>query len=270
MSGNCHRESKAEQHVRRAAEFKMAYEIWDKVRTKVIIQLEDKMHELLEVAKNVRIARAVGAGAGIAGGVVAISGFVLAPFTFGVSLLLTATGTGLAAAGGLTSVGASIAGSVIEKAGLQKVNHLLSIDSQLSQIMQDKLRLLENEAELLARRNPGTTIEEWVFGTLRSGENFLRVGSVSVAAVAEAGGLGVLEGGILAARTASGTVAIVGGVLNVLLLPISIVDLSFNVHALATEKKTEAINELERIIKELDNNARIVRDYITNVPNDDN
>ena len=265
--------AEAEQHDRNGAQFKMAYDLWFKVRIKVLALLRQKMQELVAVARNVRIARAVGAGTGIVGGVVAIGGFALAPFTFGGSLLLTVAGTGVAAAGGVTSVGASIAGKVIEKTGLREVNQLISIDSKLSQIMQDRLYLLEQEAEVLAERNPGTTREEWVFGILRSGETFLRVGSVgvrSVAAVAGAGGLGVLEGGIMAARVASGASAIVGGALNVLLLPIGIVDLSVNVHALATRRRTRAIDELDRVIDELGNNARIVRDYINNShPTDD-
>ena len=247
----------------------MALEIWDKIRRKVIAMLRQKTAELTKATKDVRITRAIGAGAGLVGGVIAIGSFVLVPFTLGGSLLLSAIGAGLATIGGVTSIGATVVIKMIESSVMNKTNQLLAVGNQLTQTMQGLLELLEGEAAKLAVQNPGTSKEEWLFGIIRSGGTALRVGTMGVrgaVVAASSGGMGVLEGGLAVAQVAAGSsiaVAAAGGVVNVLLLPISIVDLTVNVYALAAKKKTNAIIELERVIDQLEKNWKITNDYIS-------
>ncbi|KAL8598884.1 hypothetical protein ACOMHN_015463 [Nucella lapillus] len=75
-------------------------------------QLDDHMN-------NVNIARVTGGSAGIFGGILAITGVVMIPFTMGTSALLAAgVGASIATAGGLTSGGASIVMGIITKFSL--------------------------------------------------------------------------------------------------------------------------------------------------------
>ena len=262
-----------------AAEFRMAQVLWDQLRKKIIVQLRQKEEVFITTTKNVRIARSVGAGVGIVGGVMTLGGFILAPFTLGGSLVVSVVGAGIGAAGGLTSVGASIADKVIEKNELKEVNNLLTIHDQLCRVMEELIRLLDNEARRLAHDNPDLSNDALFFGLLRTGETLLRFGSVgargaSVAVqVANLGGIGALEGGIFAARIASGAVAgvaIVGGLLNVILLPISVIDLSVTVHSLATERNTRAIDELRTLIDKFENNRQFVEGLLNGNDNNNN
>ncbi len=249
-----------------SAELRMAYTIWNPIRKKIITQLRLKEEELIRTTKNVRIARGVGAGVGIIGGAVAIGGFIMAPFTLGGSLLVSGIGAGIGAAGGLTSIGATVAEKVIEKSELKEVNNLLTIHDQLCKEMQSLYKLLEDEARRLAHDNPRLSSDDVMFSILRAGETAIRVGSVG--AGVSIAGVGAVEGGIFAARIASravASVAVVGGVLNAILLPVSVIELGMTVHALATEKNTRAISELRTLIEEFEKNRLSVENYFNSV-----
>lgn len=56
------------------------------------------------------------------GGVTAIAGLALAPFTFGASLVITAIGVGVATAGGITSASAAISDNVNNMQDQKKVS----------------------------------------------------------------------------------------------------------------------------------------------------
>lgn len=77
--------------------------------------LNSQIEVVKSVRKNVNISNLVGSGAGITGGVLAVVGTALIPFTFGVSTILIATGLGISVPGALVTVGSSITESVISK-----------------------------------------------------------------------------------------------------------------------------------------------------------
>ncbi|KAK6467810.1 apolipoprotein L3-like, partial [Huso huso] len=62
--------------------------------------------------KGAIIGSITGGAIGVAGGIATITGLILAPFTFGASVIVTAVGLGVASAGGLTSASASISDTV--------------------------------------------------------------------------------------------------------------------------------------------------------------
>ena len=87
---------------------------------------EDKLHKALKiidecsrlldkVAKDTGKAEAAGGGLGIGGGAMVIGGLLLAPFTFGSSLALTAAGAVTGVAGGITSLTGSLVNQSWEK-----------------------------------------------------------------------------------------------------------------------------------------------------------
>ena len=66
----------------------------------------------MQVSKGTKIAGITGGATSALGGVAAVAGVALAPFTLGASLLLTVAGAGVMAAGGITGASAAIAHKV--------------------------------------------------------------------------------------------------------------------------------------------------------------
>ncbi|XP_078131800.1 uncharacterized protein LOC144534043 isoform X2 [Sander vitreus] len=72
-----------------------------------------------------KIAGLTGGTATAVGGVTAITGLALSPFTFGISLIVTAVGVGVAAAGGIASASAAISDNVNNMHDRKKVEMVL-------------------------------------------------------------------------------------------------------------------------------------------------
>lgn len=81
--------------------------LWQSVIT--LHAIADKISDFHQKAK---IAGITGGTTTAVGGVTAIAGLALAPFTFGASLVITAVGVGVATAGGITSASAAISDNV--------------------------------------------------------------------------------------------------------------------------------------------------------------
>ncbi|XP_017266644.1 apolipoprotein L1 isoform X2 [Kryptolebias marmoratus] len=75
--------------------------------------------------KNTKIAQITGGSTSAIGGVATIAGLALAPVTMGTSLIVTAVGLGVAAAGGLTSAGAGISNQVNNSMDRKKVERIV-------------------------------------------------------------------------------------------------------------------------------------------------
>ncbi|XP_077083579.1 apolipoprotein L6 isoform X2 [Siphateles boraxobius] len=101
------------------------------------------------------VTASVGGGvASVAGSITTITGLVLAPFTFGTSLIVTAVGIGVATAGGVTSASANITDTLHSNTDRKKVEKMIQ-DYQL-QIQDIKECLDFLQAGML-------TLEEWDF-----------------------------------------------------------------------------------------------------------
>lgn len=94
--------------------------------------LQQIILELLAVADSAdqfhkkTLQAAVGGGvASVAGSVATITGLILAPFTFGASIIVTAVGIGVATAGSLTSATANITDSVHSNMDRKKVEKMI-------------------------------------------------------------------------------------------------------------------------------------------------
>ncbi|MGH0128819.1 UNVERIFIED_CONTAM: hypothetical protein FKN15_036365 [Acipenser sinensis] len=75
--------------------------------------------------KKATIASITGGAVSAAGGVTAITGLILAPFTFGTSLIVSAVGLGVATAGGVTSASANISDTVSNSFDRKKVEKII-------------------------------------------------------------------------------------------------------------------------------------------------
>ena len=71
--------------------------------------------------RKAKIGNITGGTTAAVGGVAAIAGIALAPLTFGVSLIVTAVGVGVAAAGGITTATATISDNVNNRQDRKKV-----------------------------------------------------------------------------------------------------------------------------------------------------
>ncbi|XP_031594533.1 uncharacterized protein si:cabz01007807.1 isoform X2 [Oreochromis aureus] len=104
-----------------------------------IIKLHAIADDINEFHQKAKIAGITGGTTTAVGGVTAIAGLALAPFTFGASLVITAVGVGVAAAGGITSASAAISDNVNNMQDQKKVEivlqeyetHLLDINKIL-------------------------------------------------------------------------------------------------------------------------------------------
>ncbi|XP_023138272.2 uncharacterized protein si:cabz01007807.1 isoform X3 [Amphiprion ocellaris] len=114
-----------------------------------IIMLHAIADDISEFHHKAKIAGITGGTTTAVGGVTAIAGLALAPFTFGASLVITAVGVGVATAGGITSASAAISDNVNNMHDRKKVetvlqdyeNHLLDIGKILHFINQGLYKL---------------------------------------------------------------------------------------------------------------------------------
>ncbi|KAK2862926.1 hypothetical protein Q5P01_002459 [Channa striata] len=124
-------------------------------------KLQQRILELLAVADSAdsfhkkTVTASVGGGlASVAGSVTSITGLILAPFTAGTSLIVTAVGIGVATAGGLASASANITDTVHSKTDRNKVEKIIQDYQEEMKDIKECLEFLQEGME---------TLEEWNF-----------------------------------------------------------------------------------------------------------
>ncbi|XP_041820794.1 uncharacterized protein si:cabz01007802.1 [Chelmon rostratus] len=123
--------------------------------------LQQRILELLALADSADIfhkktvTASVGGGvASVAGSITTITGLILAPFTAGTSLIVTAVGIGVATAGGVTSASANITDTVHSKTDRKKVEKMIQDYQEEMKDIKECLEFLQQGME---------TLEEWNF-----------------------------------------------------------------------------------------------------------
>lgn len=131
--------------------------------------LQQRILELLALADAAdnfhkkTVTASVGGGlASVAGSITTITGLILAPFTAGTSLIVTAVGIGIATAGGVTSASANITDTVHSKTDRKKVEKMI-------QDYQGEIKDIKECLEFLQVRThqEGNTHDGWL--TSRAG-----------------------------------------------------------------------------------------------------
>nr|XP_033507653.1 uncharacterized protein LOC117272723 isoform X5 [Epinephelus lanceolatus] len=101
------------------------------------------------------VTASVGGGvASVAGSITTITGLILAPFTAGASLIVTAVGIGVATAGGIASASANITDTVYSKTDRKKVEKMIHDYEEEIKDIKDCLEFLQEGMD---------TLEEWNF-----------------------------------------------------------------------------------------------------------
>ncbi|XP_034412686.1 uncharacterized protein si:cabz01007802.1 [Cyclopterus lumpus] len=123
--------------------------------------LQQRILELLSLADSAdafhkkAVKASVGGGvASVAGSITTITGLVLAPFTMGASLIVTAVGIGVATAGGVASASANITDTVHSKTDRKKVEKVIHEYEGDMKDIRECLEFLQEGMEML---------EEWNF-----------------------------------------------------------------------------------------------------------
>ncbi|XP_029696606.1 uncharacterized protein isoform X4 [Takifugu rubripes] len=119
--------------------------------------LQQRILELLQLADAAdsfhkkTVTASVGGGvASVAGSITTITGLILAPFTAGTSLIVTAVGIGVATAGGLTSASANITDTVHSKTDRKKVETMIQGYQEEIKDIKESLDFLQEGMEMLA------------------------------------------------------------------------------------------------------------------------
>ncbi|XP_014062757.1 uncharacterized protein apold1b isoform X8 [Salmo salar] len=123
--------------------------------------LQQRILELLSLADAAdsfhkkTVKASVGGGvASVAGSITTITGLILAPFTMGTSLIVTAVGIGVATAGGVASASANITDTVHSKTDRKKVEKMIQDYQEEMKDIKECLDFLQVGME---------TLEEWDF-----------------------------------------------------------------------------------------------------------
>ncbi|XP_054609844.1 uncharacterized protein LOC129168508 isoform X2 [Dunckerocampus dactyliophorus] len=123
--------------------------------------LQQRILELLALADSAdsfhkkTVTASIGGGvASVAGSVTTITGLILAPFTAGTSLIVTAVGIGVATAGGVASASANITDTVHSKTDRKKVEKMIQDYQEEINDIRECLEFLQEGME---------TLEEWNF-----------------------------------------------------------------------------------------------------------
>lgn len=242
--------------------FHDAVEQWIPVRDSSIQEIQKTVDKLREHHKNVNISRIAGSTASIAGGTMAIIGFAIAPLTFGASIGLSVSGIALAVAGGTTAAGASIADVVIQKSNVKYAQKQLDHDYELLDEICDLANKINETIKMTKDKCPEITLGEFavVFGEVL-GQGAVRTGNMGLK-IPELAVLGTLEIGATALRFGSAAargIATAGIVLNVVLIPIDLIEIVRSSVSLAKGSQTRAITRLTEVEKELEKQKESIK-----------
>ncbi|XP_056431711.1 uncharacterized protein LOC130370074 isoform X2 [Gadus chalcogrammus] len=199
----------------------------------------------------------VGGGvASVAGSITTITGLILAPFTMGTSLIVTAVGIGVATAGGLVSASANITDTVHSKTDRKKVEKMIQ-DYQDSmrdisdclQFVQDGMEALEawdfeTYAEVITRSHLNQNVKHVVKEGGRAGKALL-INTESLVSTIQ-----VLSVSGVAAKAAQ-VMSVTTGVMSGLFLALDVFFLAKDSMELKKGAKTEFAVKIREVCQEL-------------------
>ncbi|CAF1461351.1 unnamed protein product [Rotaria sp. Silwood1] len=219
-------------------------------RAEMIRLIEESANELDEVHKNVKITKVVTGSTGIAGTVLCLTGFALAIPTAGLSILLTIGGSALAAASGTAYLGSDIAEHILTKSHLKKLDELCQADEANVLKLNDYLKK-ENEKLQKNSTNEYTLREtaSSILGEITSLSNL----TCSIVRISQAATLTVNSVKFIGAASA---------ILGTVTLPVQIIDLAANGHALHKKKTSDTSEKLRQLAQKLSTQAANIKKYV--------
>ncbi|XP_069485039.1 apolipoprotein L2-like [Ambystoma mexicanum] len=202
------------------------------------------------------IASITGGAVSAAGGITTVVGMILAPFTFGASLIVTGVGLGVAAAGGVTSASATISDTVNERLERAKVEDLIRKYQADMKVVELCLTSVHCQLERLSQHPDFSLISAHQFESMafmaipRAGRGIANV--VEIVRLAQLGkAAGGLARGIRIAGVASGVLTGLFLIMDAIYIAKDAKELQDGTKTEAAEKIRQTANELEKGLQEL-------------------
>uniref|UniRef100_A0A3Q0S2F2 Apolipoprotein L domain containing 1a n=1 Tax=Amphilophus citrinellus TaxID=61819 RepID=A0A3Q0S2F2_AMPCI len=198
------------------------------------------------------VSAAVGGGvASVAGSITTITGLILAPFTFGTSVIVTAVGIGVATAGSITSATANITDTVHSNMDCKKVEKMIQGYQEEIKDIRECLEFVqewdfEKYAQSAAKKALNHNIKHVMKEGGRAGKTLMintekLISTVQVLSAA---------GGVAKAARA---ISVTTGVISALFLALDVFFLARNSHELRKGAKTQFASKIREVCKDLQN-----------------
>ena len=233
-------------------ELRLALEVLRKLRNATITKLEQERESIFTICQNARRSRIAGSVTSLTGGALAIIGLGLIPVTLGGSIALSVVGAGVSVAGGAVSITSAVTDKVMSKGKLKEAEAIIDIDKQLTEQVNSLIKKMPQE---MPQESPASTKEEAVTVAFQSRQ---LIRTVAVTASAGTGGAQVarsaFHGGLFALRvtgSAARGVAIAGGVVTALTVPIDLGELIYNSVKLYKKSETKAAKWFDEQLESL-------------------
>ena len=239
---------------------------WKGNRENTVKTIRATADKLVKHHRNVNISRITGSVVAIGGSGIAILGFALTPVTFGASLGLTVAGAGIAVAGGATATGASIVDTVITKTGVKGVQEQYEFDQDKMKeidLIQDQI---QKQNERIREKCPDlkdvdifqvTDVFSYAQGITKVGNLAYRVGEAAGISAVEFGSLGLWAAGVVAKG-----VATAGIVLNIVIIPLDIIEIVRSGWNIAHGNETKASKQLREKADKLEEQKNEICDQM--------
>uniref|UniRef100_A0A3B4TT06 Apolipoprotein L domain containing 1a n=1 Tax=Seriola dumerili TaxID=41447 RepID=A0A3B4TT06_SERDU len=179
---------------------------------------------------------AVGGGvASVAGSVATITGLILAPFTFGASIIVTAVGIGVATAGSITSATANITDTVHSNMDRKKLEKMI-------QGYQEEIKVIRECLEFVQALNHN--IKHVMKEGGRAGKALMINTDKLISTVQVLGAAG-------GAAKAAQAISVTTGVMSALFLALDVFFLAKDSHELRKGAKTKFATKIREVCKDL-------------------
>uniref|UniRef100_A0A667WRH6 Si:cabz01007802.1 n=1 Tax=Myripristis murdjan TaxID=586833 RepID=A0A667WRH6_9TELE len=213
--------------------------------------LQQRILELLAVADSAdafhkkTVTASVGGGvASVAGSVTTITGLILAPFTMGTSLIVTAVGIGVATAGGVTSASANITDTVHSKTDRKKVEKMIQDYQEEINDIKECLEFLQVRKESISKKHLNQNVKHVMKEGGRAGKA-LMINTESLINTVQV--LSVAGGAAKAAQVMSVTTGVMSG----LFLALDVFFLAKDSMELKKGARTDFAAKIRDVCKEL-------------------
>ena len=242
---DCFRMVEQSKLLKQAKRLRAMIHDWTPKRKRSVHALRVLADELMEHHYNVQIAKVAGTSASVAGTVVAGVGFGLSFFTFGASLLLSAVGLGVGAAGGATSAGTMIVEACIQKDTFKTAQKIIDDDREATEAIEELLKEVETKAQKIIIENGIKAGLAGAFVVKNCVETGLKLGARIASIAANEGGEALFRG-----LSVAGKVVHIGGfAFSAVLLPVDLYTLVTSSMEIDAARKGKMDNEPDAVKK---------------------
>ncbi|XP_043914817.1 apolipoprotein L1-like isoform X2 [Protopterus annectens] len=240
-----------------------------------IASFENKIQQLEKIADNLDsfhkgavVARIAGSSVSAAGGITALTGLMLAPFTFGVSVVVAGVGVGISVLGGAASATSFIADSSTQKENCKKVKEIIVSYFQEADDIYKCLASLGEEFEKIEKMDERFSSKYINMKNSKAEEGDPDVSLDEVAAFL--GLAGAARAGLVAFHAISKLARAFTGVLSGMFLALDAYLLVKDARELSEGASTETVDHIRKVAVALKESLNDLNDSCANIAHDGN